>query len=151
MSNVIEFKKPDFMDYIEDEYGLTGVKCKGLSISMSGTFAHIQTWEKSMSTILSMDEMNQMCIAWLALHKPDLVNSLNPSFNSLPVLPNGIVSFLNVLYLSLSADLSSLTSENELEETVSINITVTNNFFTSNLRLRIVILKQDCCQIAAKC
>tara|TARA_R110000851_G_scaffold200970_2_gene352139 strand:- start:983 stop:1225 length:243 start_codon:yes stop_codon:yes gene_type:complete len=72
MSNVIEFKKPDFLSYITDENGKpVGVETKGFSAGRDRNTAHINLWKTGMGTMLSVDEFNQICIAWLALHQPD--------------------------------------------------------------------------------
>jgi hypothetical protein len=72
MNNVIDFVKPDFLSYITNEDGKpVGVKAKGFSASQERLSAHINLWEAGMGTILSVDEFNQICIAWLALHNPD--------------------------------------------------------------------------------
>jgi hypothetical protein len=74
MSNVIEFNKPDFLSYITNEDGKpVGVKTKGFSVAQDMKFAHINLLEYCMGTILSVDEFNQICMAWLALHKPDVL------------------------------------------------------------------------------
>lgn len=76
MSNVIEFKKPDFLSYVQSESGdITGVKCKGLEINRLGDFATFETWGGVPGTMLTMEEANQMCIAWLCLHNPDVIKS----------------------------------------------------------------------------
>ena len=72
MNNVIDFVKPDFLSYITNEDGKPiGVKTKGFSVAQEIKFAHVNLWKTGMGTILSVDEFNQICIAWLALHNPD--------------------------------------------------------------------------------
>jgi hypothetical protein len=78
MSNVIEFSKPDFLSYITNEDGKpVGIKTKGFSASQERMSAHINLWEAGMGTILSVDEFNQVCIAWLALHNPNVLKCDN--------------------------------------------------------------------------
>tara|TARA_R110000868_G_scaffold214166_1_gene464293 strand:+ start:1302 stop:1541 length:240 start_codon:yes stop_codon:yes gene_type:complete len=74
MSYVIEFVKPDFLSYITNEDGKPiGVKAKGFSATQERKFAHIDLWKTELGTILRVDEFNQICIAWLALHDPDVL------------------------------------------------------------------------------
>jgi hypothetical protein len=74
MSNVIKFSKPDFLSYITNEDGApVGVKAKGLSISQHRNFACVSTWDAPMGNSLTVYEFNQVCIAWLALHNPDVL------------------------------------------------------------------------------
>ena len=74
MNNVIDFVKPDFLSYITNEDGKPiGVKTKGFSVAQEIKFAHVNLWKTGMGTILSVDEFNQICIAWLALHNPDVL------------------------------------------------------------------------------
>ena len=72
MTNVIEFVKPDFLSYITNEKGHpVGVKTKGFSVVQEMKSAHVNLWKTGVVTVLSVDEFNQICIAWLALHNPD--------------------------------------------------------------------------------
>jgi hypothetical protein len=74
MSNVIKFSKPDFLSYITDEDGKpVGIKTKGFSVSQGKTLAYVMTWDTSVGNPLTVDEFNQVCIAWLALHNPDVL------------------------------------------------------------------------------
>jgi hypothetical protein len=74
MTNVIEFVKPDFLSYITNEDGKpTGVKTRGFSATQERKFAHINLWKTGLGTILRVDEFNQICIAWLALHDPSVL------------------------------------------------------------------------------
>jgi hypothetical protein len=74
MSNVIEFSKPDFLSYITNEDGKpVGIKAKGFSVSQGKTLAYVMTWDTSVGNPLTVDEFNQVCIAWLALHNPDVL------------------------------------------------------------------------------
>ena len=74
MSNVIKFSKPDFLSYITNEDGKpVGIKTKGFSVSQGKTLAHVMTWDTSVGNPLTVDEFNQVCIAWLALHNPDVL------------------------------------------------------------------------------
>jgi hypothetical protein len=74
MSNVIKFEKPDFLSYITNQDGKpVGVKTKGFSAAQERSYAHINLWKSGIGTVLSVDEFNQVCIAWLALHNPDVL------------------------------------------------------------------------------
>jgi hypothetical protein len=74
MGNVIEFVKPDFLSYITNEDGKpVGLKTKGFSVSQEMKSVHVNLWKTGLGTILSVDEFNQICIAWLALHNPDVL------------------------------------------------------------------------------
>ena len=74
MSNVIEFSKPDFLSYITNEDGKpVGIKTKGFSVSQGKTLAYVMTWDTSVGNPLTVDEFNQVCIAWLALHNPNVL------------------------------------------------------------------------------
>jgi hypothetical protein len=74
MTNVIEFVKPDFLSYITNENGKPiGIKTKGFSVSQGKTLAYVMTWDTSVGNPLTVDEFNQVCIAWLALHNPDVL------------------------------------------------------------------------------
>jgi hypothetical protein len=74
MSNVIKFSKPDFLSYITNEDGKpVGIKTKGFSVSQGKTLAYVMTWDTSVGNPLTVDEFNQVCIAWLALHNPDVL------------------------------------------------------------------------------
>ena len=73
MTNVIEFKKPDFMSYITMNGKPVGIKAKGFSAVKEGGFTHINLWKTGLGTMLSVEEFNQICIAWLALHQPEVL------------------------------------------------------------------------------
>ena len=74
MNNIIEFKKPDFLSYITDGSGkAVGVKTKGFHAEKEHNIVHINLWGAEVGTMLSVDEFNQICIAWLCLHDPDVI------------------------------------------------------------------------------
>ena len=74
MNNIIEFKKPDFLNYITDGSGApVGIETKGFSAAKECSIARINLWKTGIGTMLSVDEFNQICIAWLALHNPDVL------------------------------------------------------------------------------
>jgi hypothetical protein len=75
VNNIIKFEKPDFLNYITDKDGKPiGVNTRGFSARQDVNHAHINLWKFGTGTIFSVDEFNQICIAWLALHKPEVIN-----------------------------------------------------------------------------
>ena len=72
MSNIIKFEKPDFLGYIVDDSGNpVGVGTKEVSFcKLVSDTVYIEAENGSMT----MDEANQFCIAWLALHNPEVLN-----------------------------------------------------------------------------
>lgn len=76
MTNVVEFTKPDSLGYITDKNGKpVGVETKGFSVGREVNSANINLWKSAVGTTLSVDEFNQICIAWLALHLPDVLRA----------------------------------------------------------------------------
>lgn len=74
MTNVIEFKKPDFLSYITDENGKPcGVKSGDLSIYAERNMVCVDVFGSE--DVFSIEQFNQICIAWLALHDPDVLKS----------------------------------------------------------------------------
>ena len=74
MGEVIKFEKPDFLNYmVDNNHKPYGVVVRSLAIEKCNHSAIITLPTGECGEVLSMDEMNQMCIAWLCLHDPDVI------------------------------------------------------------------------------